>query len=394
MSIFVQLVSYKNFDLVATVRDCIQKAKEKDSLHFGICAQQDEEIPSSLVHERIKVESVPVKDSLGHGWARKKAQSMYDGQQYTLQIEAGCRMAQDWDEGLIQALKATGSPKPIITNPAGRFDLEKDQPESSDVSYKNQAFQFLANTPSFWPVPLKNIVVMQKAMNISDHFFFAEGRHCLECPYDPNLYHAEIESAITLRSFTLGYDIFHHFKPFVFRNYANRPMNWNDDADWWVKDRASKARFADLFEGRLAEFGLGSERSARDWEIYSGIDYRGRRLHKDTVAGTEPPRVFQDDAKWEADYMTDYAVVASWNTSSIEDSEDYDYWLFAVEDADGGVITRQDFRWERDRPILEKKVGWKKIFFKTIANRKPAKILIQPFSKTKGALAQSRFDLA
>lgn len=393
MSIFVQLVSYKNFDLVSTVRDCIQKAKDKDSLHFGICVQQDEDIPSSLVHDRIKVEKVSVKDSPGHGWARRRAQSMYDGQQYTLQIEAGCRMAQDWDEGLIQALKATGSPKAIITNPAGRFDLEKNQPDSSDVSYKAQAFQFLLNTPSFWPVPLKNIVSIQRAMNISDHFFFAEGRHCLECPHDPNLYHAEIESALTLRSFTLGYDIFHHFKPFVFRNYSTRPMNWNDDADWWEKDRASKARFADLLEGRLSEFGLGSERSARDWELYSGIDYRGKRLHKDTVAGAEPPRAFQDDAKWEADYMTDYALVASWKPDEIENSEDYDYWLFAIEDEAGGVITRQDLRWERDRPILEKKVDWKKIFFKTIANRKPARILIQPFSKTKGALAQSRFDL-
>lgn len=393
MSIFVQIVSYRNFDVVQTVRDCIEKSKSRDDLYFGICLQQDDEVPQSLSHERIKVERVPARESLGHGWARSRAQAFYGGQDYTLQIESGCRMAQNWDEELVAALKATGSPKPIITNPANKLNHENNALEYPDVSYKSQAFQFLSETPSFWPVPLKNVIAIQKARNISEHFFFAEGRHCVECPYDPNLYFTELESALTLRSFTLGYDIFHHFKPFVFRNYAPRQMNWNDDHEWWVKDRASKDRFVELYEGRLSEFGLGSERSARDWELYSGVNYRQRLLQKEAITGAEPPCKFHDDAKWEAEYMKDHSIVVSWDSAKVEDSEDYDYWLFAIEDEAGVMIHRQDLRWERDRPLLEKKMSSKKVFFKSVATKRPSKLVIQPFSKSKGAMAQAKFEI-
>ena len=393
MSIFVQMVAYRNFDVLATVRDCIEKAKDRDGLYFGLCLQQDDEIPAGLSHERIKIEKSSIKESLGHGWARSRAQSLYDGQDYTLQIEAGCRFAQDWDEGLIEALKMTGSPKPIITNHANRFNPENGEREHPTVAYKTQAYQFLAETPVFWPVAMKNIVAPQRARNISDHFFFAAGGHCTEVRYDPAMYYSEVESALSLRSFSFGYDLFHHFKPFVFRNYAPRPMNWSEDQEWWAKDRASKDRFAQLVSGDSLEFGLGSVRSLREWELYSGIDYKGRRLQKDAVSGLEPPCKFENDEKWEAEYMKDYAIVASWDPSKVEASDDYDYWFFAVEDAAGEIITRQDLRWERDKALLDKTANSKKIFFKSMSNRKPAKILIQPFSKSKGALAKVKFDL-
>lgn len=394
MSIFVQMTAYRGFDVIPSVRDCIEKAKDREGLHFGICLQQDEDVPSELSHDRIKVERVSLKDSLGHGWARSRAQALYDGQDYTLQIESGCRFASGWDDGLVEALKMTGSDKPIVTNPANRFNPEKGELEHPDVSYKAQAYQYLLDVPSFWPVPLKNIVAMQRSRNISDHFFFARGFHCTEIPYDPAMYYSEVESALSLRSFTAGYDLFHHFKPFVFRNYAPRPMNWNDDPEWWAKDRSSKERFAALVSGSILDFGLGSVRSARDWELYSGIDYAGRRLQKDAVTGSEPPCKFENDTRWNSEYMKDHAVVASWDPSKIEDSEDYDYWLFAIEDQFGGTISRQDLRWERDRVLLEKKSSSKKIFFKSIGERKPIRVAIQPFSKSKGALAKVTFELA
>jgi hypothetical protein len=394
MSIFVQMTAYRGLDVIPTVRNCIERAKDKEGLHFGICLQQDEDTPPELAHDRIKVERVAVKDSLGHGWARSRAQALYAGQDYTLQIESGCRFADGWDEGLVDALKMTGSEKPIITNPANKLKPENGELEHPTVSYKAQCYQFLLDTPAFWPVPLKNIVALQRARNISDHFFFAPGGHCTEVLYDPTLYYSEVESALSLRSFTHGYDLFHHFKPFVFRNYAPRPMHWNDDAEWWAKDRSSKERFSSLVSGSLQEFGLGESRSLRDWELYSGIDYKGRRLQKDTVQGVEPPCKFENEAKWESEYMKDHAIVASWDTSRIDDSTDYDYWFFAVEDSAGAVITRQDLRWERDKAILEKRANSKKIFFKSIGDKKPARIAIQPFSKSKGGLTKVNFELA
>lgn len=393
MSIFIQMTAYKNFEVLQTVRDCIEKSKNKDDLHFGIVLQQDEDVPVELNHERIRVHKVPIKDSNGHGWARSVAQSMYNGQDFTLQIDTGCRFAAGWDQELIQALAVVGSERPMITNPANKFNTANGELENIDVAYKLQAFQFLFDTPSFWPIPMKGAVAPSRARNVSDHFMFTQGRHCVECPYDPSLYYSEVECATTLRSFTLGYDIFHYHKPFVFRNYAVRPMNWNDDSDWWLKDRTSKASFGELIKGNLTNFGLGSARTARDFELYSGIDFAGRRLQRDTVAGAEPPCKFVDDATWEAGYMKDYSIVASWDNNKIENCEDLDYWLFAIEDASGAVINRQDLRWERDKPALEKRISAKRVFFKAASVVKPARLVIQPHSKSKGALERVTFDL-
>lgn len=393
MSIFVQMTSYRSFDLVPTVRDCIEKARDRENLHFGICLQQDEDIPVELNHERIKLEKVLPKDSPGHSWARRTAQSMYDGQDFTLQIEAGCRMAEGWDEALIQALSVVGSERAIITNPPNKFNQANGDLENRDMAYKQQAFQFVFDTPSFWPVPMKGVPAPVRARTVSDQFMFSQGRHCTECPYDPNLYWSEVEPSVALRSFTLGYDLFHHNLPFVFRNYSARPMNWSDDTSWWLKDRSSKVRFADLVRGKLTEFGLGSARSLRDFELYSGIDFIGKRLQRDTVSGADAPNKFVDEASWEAGYMKDWSMVVSWDPSKVENSDDYDYWLFGVEDASGTMINRQDLRWERDRDALEKRASAKRIFFKAPSSSKPSKLVVQPFSKSKGALAKATFDI-
>lgn len=393
MSIFVQMTSYRNFDVVPTVRDCIEKAKDREGLHFGICLQQEEDVPVELNHERIKVEKVLPKDSPGPGWARRTAQSMYGSQDYTLQIDTGCRMADGWDETLIQALSVVGSERAIITNPPNRFNPANGEREHRDVAYRLQAFQFIFDTPSYWPVPMKGVPAPQRARSVSEQFMFSRGVHCTECPYDPDFYWSEIEAATTLRSFTFGYDLFHYNLPLVFRNYAPRPMNWSDDTDWWLKDRASKSRFADLVRGKLTEFGLGSVRSVKDYEIYSGVDFLGKRLQRDTVSGAEAPNKFVDDASWEAGYMRDWSMVVSWDPGKIEASDDYDYWLFGVEDASGAMINRQDLRWERDKDALEKRVSAKRILFKAPSSAKPAKLAIQPFSKSKGALAKATFDI-
>jgi hypothetical protein len=387
------MTAYRGFDVVPTVKDCIDKSKDRDALHFGLCLQQDEEIPSELNHERITVERVPLGERKGHGFARSRAQRMYAGQDFSFQIDSGCRFAEGWDEQLIQALEIVGSERALITNPANRFNPENGELEHKDVAYKAQVFQFLSNTPAIWPMALKGVVAIQRTRMTCDHNIFSQGRHCTECPHDPDLYYSEIDSAMSLRSFTLGYDLFQHFKPMVFRNYSNRAMNWADDFEWWLKDRSSKARFDDLLAGRLADFGLGSSRTLRDFELFSGIDFPGRRIQRDALTGSEPPCKFEDEAKWEAGYMKDYNIAVSWDPAKVESCEDYDYWLFAVEDSAGNTISRQDLRWERDKDALEKRVSSKKVQFRAQAQAVPSKVAIQPFSKSRGGLAKATFNI-
>lgn len=393
MSIFVQIVSYKNFDVLATVKDCISNAKDKENLFFGICLHQDEDIPVELNHPRIRVVKIPISDSRGHGWARAQVQEFYSGQDYTLQVDAGSRFLENWDEELVNALNSTGSPKPIITNCPNRYVATSDTKEYPNCSYKPQIHQFVSDNPTSWPAPMKNIQNIIKGRWIVDSFFFTKGSHCVECKYNQNLYYSELESANTLKSFTSGYDIFHHHKPVVWRNYDARPMQWLDDSTWWIKDQSSKKVLSDLLKGADPEYKLGDQRTLRDFELFSGIDFVNRQLQKSTIMGQDPPCKYENEEQWRKEYMKDYAMVVSWDTNEIEKCEDLDYWFFAIEDINDQLINRQDLRFDRDADVLNFKVNFKKIIFKATDNKIPAKLAIQPVSKGKGWLKKSKFNL-
>lgn len=393
MSIFVQMTSYKNFDVIPTIKDCIEKCSDKDNLHFGICLQQSEPVPPELNHPRIKVLVVPPEGSLGRGWARRQAQNFYAGQDYVLQIDAGSRFAQNWDTELIDALSKTGSPKAMMTNFPNRYNPANGELEQPAVAYKVQVYSFSAQSPITWPSPMKNATAMSKSPYLNENFFFTTGSHCTECPYDPSVYASESEACMAVRSYTAGYDFFCHFKPVVWRDYSPRAAEWQDDPSWWLKDRNSKTRLADLVAGRLKEFGLGNARTVRDFELYSGIDMNNRRIQRSTSMGVDPPCKYENEEQWNNDYMKDYSITVAWDNNEIEKCEDYDYWYFAVEDENDQTLFRQDLRMEQDADLISFKKNFKKIVFRVIGTKTPKKLCVWPVSKSKGWLKKSKFDL-
>lgn len=389
MKIFVQMVSYRN-DVVATMRDCILNSNNKENLYFGICLQQNEETPPELNHPRIKINRVSFSESKGPSWAMRQAQSFYDGQEYTMLVDSKTRFAKDWDKQLIETLESLDSSKPLITNYPGKFDDSKNERET--VSYRPVVYQLIEN-PLVWPVHMKGITEPVKNNWISSLFFFTKGSHCLECPYDPEIYYNEIESNLTVRSFTHGYDIFSIHKPLLWRDYSSRSMNWDDDTNWWIKDNQSKFRFKSLIGGNLIEYGLGTSRSLKEFELYSGIDFVGKRLHKAAASGAIPPYKFENPEQWENEFQKDYNITARWNKDEIEKCDDYDYWYFSVEDAQEATIFRQDIKPDRDPDLISFKTDYKRLIFKAPWNKVPKKVCIWPVSKTKGWLKKSKFDL-
>lgn len=393
MSIFVQLVSYKGFDTVPTVMDCIAKASDKAGLRFGIVLQQDEDTPAELNRPEVSVQRFSVVESKGHGWARSVSQSMYNSEDHTLQVDAGSRFAEGWDSTLVEALRATGSPKPIVTNCPNKFNPANGEMEIPSVSYRLQPQAFLAAFPSCWAAPMKGVTRVTPARMMSDNFFFTTGSHCTECKYDPALYWSEIDSALTLRSFTLGYDLFNHFVPTVWADYGRRPRHWEDYKDWWLRSHHSANRLSELAAGRLQQFGLGGTRTIGDYQRYSGLDFVGRRLHREALSGNAPPVAYTDENSWSASMGKDYSMTVSWDTSDIERCDDYDYWYFAVEDEAGNNIVRHDLRPDRDAPTLQFKINYRKVFFKSFDNKVPSALCIWPMSKSKGWLKKSKFPI-
>lgn len=386
MSVFVNIVSYRNFDTVPAVLDCINKASDKAGLRIGLVLQQDEEVSSELNLPNVVIQRFSAGESKGQGWARSIAQSMYLSEDYVMQTDAGTRFAEGWDSLLVEALKATGKEKPIISNYCNKFNPDNGEMEVRDTAYRLQPHLFLNSTPSCWGAPMKGVKQITPARIVSDNFMFTLGAHCRECPNDPKLYWNELDCALSLKSYVMGYDLFNHFVPVAWRNYNKRPYHWEHHPDWWQKSRDSELRFSDL----LSISGL---RSPDDYRKYSGLDFKGRRVHRDVLAGKNPPTEYVDENAWNAAMAKDYSITVSWDVNEIERCDDYDYWYFAIEDSAGNNIVRQDLRHERDAATIEFKTNYRKVFFKSFEGKEPVALCIWPLSKSKGWLKKSKFPI-
>lgn len=311
-TIFVQIASYRDPELLPTIRDCIAKAKYPENLRFGIAWQHgdDESIDEIKEDSRFKIIDISWNESKGLCWARSLIQKLWQGEKYTMQLDSHHRFAQDWDVELIAMMGLLDSPKPILTSYAGMYSPKENKLLNFEP-YKMVADKFSeSGTILFFPHSIENWEQLQTpipARFVSGHFYFTLGIHCEEYKYDPNLYFAGDEISLSIRSFTLGYDLFHPHRLLVWHEYTRegRTKHWTDfnesnkntgkvEKQWWEMDLESKRRLRHMLQEEdnqidLGEYGLGSIRTHHDYELYAGIDFKNRRLHPDTTAGINPP---------------------------------------------------------------------------------------------------------
>jgi hypothetical protein len=328
MKIFVQIASYRDPELLPTIRDCINKAKHPENLTFGICWQHDEtESMKEFANDsRFKILDYHWSLSKGLCWARSEIQKLWDNEEYTLQLDSHHRFLQDWDVELIEMMKQTGSEKPIITSYAGMYRPSTNELLNTEP-YKMVASNFTpGGTILFRPHSISGWETLEKpipARFVSGHFFFTIGKHCEEYKYDPDIYFAGDEISLSIRSFTMGYDIFHPHKLIVWHEYSRkgRIKHWDDFNEsnknngnvtdlWHVLDSYSKQKLRKLLQEEdnnidIGIYGLGNVRSHSDYEKYAGINFKLRKLHPDCVSGIEPPVIYTDDT-WLTDIEINY----------------------------------------------------------------------------------------
>lgn len=356
--IFVQIASYRDPELVPTIRDCIAKAEHPENLTFGICWQRDEKesLQEFATDPRFQVIDIPWHQSKGLCWARSLIQPLWKGEEYTLQLDSHHRFAQNWDTELIEMMRLTGSPKPIVGSYAGMYRPSDNKLLNMDP-YKMVPDKFTeSGTILFLPHGIpdwKSLTKPIRARFVSGHFFFTIGQHCVEYKYDPNLYFAGDEISLSIRSFTLGYDLFHPHKLVVWHEYTRegRTKHWSDhdeklkslghtELTWWERDVASKRRLRHMLREEdngidLGIYGLGTVRTHRDYELYAGIDFKRRKLHPRAKLGEEPP--INDETDWAKLEEKEYTF-----TVTLPPTENFKFIYVGVESESGKVLYRRD----------------------------------------------------
>ena len=84
-TIFIQIASYRDPELIVSLIDCINNANKPENLRFGICRQYNENdgfdvLPNWMQKDsRFRIVDVDWKEARGVCWARNIVQNEYQG---------------------------------------------------------------------------------------------------------------------------------------------------------------------------------------------------------------------------------------------------------------------------------------------------------------------------
>jgi hypothetical protein len=314
--IFISIASYTDPELPRTLRDCLDNARWPADLRFGICWQGDPEAPVPLAafrsDPRFRFANYTVAESEGGTWARSVAQRFWEGEAYTLQVDSHMKFEEHWDVRLIEMLEALPSRKPLLTvnSPVFWFDddgrLHRDTERGVPTSRVNHWDEGNGWAPWVDYGP-PNPVVPAHNRFITGNFVFTLGRWNEEVPQDPEHYYWGEELNLTVRSFTSGYDLFVPSEILVWHMlHRHEPprRHWEKGNEVVrAKNRVAYEKLRKLLYGDgtedMGRYGLGAERTLRDYEIYAGFDFARKRAHPDVYTGRPPdPVTIQSERDW------------------------------------------------------------------------------------------------
>ncbi len=298
--IFVQIASYRDPECQWTVKDMFEKATYPDRIFAGICWQYDPEEDADCFRivtrpNQVRVAPFHWKESLGLGWARRHTQLLWEGEEYTLQIDSHMRFVPGWDEEMIRQLGECDSQRPVLSHHPAAYTPPDNLDEDPKVTilrahlYDDQKEmrcrgEFLDREPDK-PLP---------GAFIAGGYIFCSARMIEEIPYDPHLYFTQDELNISARLYTNGWDVFSPRKVLLYHFYnvgkqdEKRPLHWENNPEWAKMNALSKSRMDHMLGYKSSDdpevtkelniYGLGNVRSLEEYEAYCGVNFHKQEV--------------------------------------------------------------------------------------------------------------------
>ena len=305
MSIFISIASYQDPLLVSTIFSAYENAENKNDLIFSICDQSDNmiDINGITFSDQIHYDHVDPFFSKGPCWARHRAQSFFNEEDFFLQVDSHTQFAPEWDSIFIKQLEKISAneeideyfKKPIITSyprsfkvldfEKGLFELHTGDKHTQVITYRKDSLFLKGSFSRQIGIPTKHTDITH-AILLAAGCIFTKGAFVKEIPYDPNYYFYGEELSLAMRAFTNGYSFFHIPDVPLFHLYTDtsdipRKLHWDPEDDqkravkWTELDKKSLNRLDDLFADKVEEpLSLGKERSLEDYALISGIDLK------------------------------------------------------------------------------------------------------------------------
>ena len=308
--IFVAIAAYREPELRLTIESCIENAAHPELLRFGVCLQYEldgppETRPDCLdgLDAHIRLLSYIWTQSKGGCWARHKTQALYDGEPFTLQIDSHTRMAPGWDVDLIGMVRDFPSEKPLITGQLPLYDLVDGSEVLRDSSSEDVRVTVIKEwSPDGWihhpseKIPTETAVPRPTRI-LSGMFVFTLGGWNVEVRQDPEHLYAGEEFALTLRSYTWGYDLFNPSHVVAWTRNHPQPnkkfISHHDEDEVRRRHKRACQRLRTLMESDpdrlLLPYSIGPLRTVAAYSAWSGLDCETYGFSQDAANGIAPP---------------------------------------------------------------------------------------------------------
>lgn len=306
--IFVQIASYRDPECQHTVKDLFDKATYPERITVGICWQfikEEDAICFQVPYphpKQVRLHEVDARQGRGVCWARSLTQALYNGEEFTLQIDSHMRFEQGWDEILLSMWTQCKHPKAVLTcYPSGYTPPDKLDRGwffcMSAKEFDHDGILKMHGKPSYKPENPPPPLPMRGAF-VSANMLFGPATMIRDVPYDPHLYFFGEEITLAVRLWTHGYDLFHPNGLTLYHDWdrSKRPTHFTDHVKTWQQQNASSlARVRHLLGTQrttdpealvdIEKYGLGTVRSLKQYERYSGVNFAARTFSNNAANG-------------------------------------------------------------------------------------------------------------
>ncbi len=296
MTIFISIASYRDPELIRTVKSAIDNAHNPQDLFFGLVVQDFiEKIPDMSWIPNLNLVTMTIKEARGAGYARSKAMGLYSNQDYFLQIDSHTVFAKDWDllciDELSKAEKISGNNKIILSYFPPPFHIElnkeitypkKDKERkpypTKQIPLLNKRNEWTALRVEFDDKTFSN---PEESSTVLGGFIFAKGDIVKEVPYDQEISFFGEEICFAMRAWTRGWDIYSPSKTILYHFYSREGYKkiWKDSNirrnSWTEIEEISRDKQMRVLCGiEDGPYGAGNIRSLKEYEVFCGHKFK------------------------------------------------------------------------------------------------------------------------
>lgn len=303
-TIFVSIASYRDDVCTDTLESLFAMAEVPNRIFVGICQQndsaQDKDCLSPIVNNNnVRILRIPHYEAKGPTYARYLCSTLWNGEEFFLQIDSHTKFVKNWDTiciNMINRIKKDGlSDKPVLSYYPKEYKQYEKYTEAQKFNVPRMCKSFFNERGMISFLASREIVTnnqVYKTPHLAGGMFFCESKFLNELPFDPDLPYLFVGEEIlhSIRFFTNGWDIFTPSENILFHEYTRtgKPKIWTDNPYYSDMTAFNKVKYYLGLDTNIStdkyinldKYGLGKTRTIQEFYDFAGIDIKNKKVVK------------------------------------------------------------------------------------------------------------------